>query len=456
MEHKEKYKFVIIGAGPAGIHAAKLLASNGYRPLIISENVGGNYCYSGSVISNTLLYLSATYESFLRDSNKLLKKSVVSDLEDIDAGKIKKYIESVINKFTKYITDEMSNGIDYINGRAIFKNRNTLEVTDKKSKLLIEFEKVIIASGSVSKNFDLPNNVKLLKSDNILSLETFPKSVTIVGGGFVGCEFAVFFKRMGVNTTIVEKTDRLLSNFEEQIVKKLEDKFKKDGISIFKNIKIAHIDKVGNKGIVFCENGEKIESEQIFIAIGRKPNIEILGINRANIKVKEDIPILSNNFQTTNDNIYIVGDAAGVTMSVPFSIYSSEKAIKHILFKEDNKDEYLVPKVLCLSPDIASIGLDEKEAIKKGLDIDVVKYSYSYLKRHVIEMAQKGLIKIIFDRNTKEILGTHIFGRGGADIISNFSIIMQLRISIDKLSNCFFNHPTYAEIIKELGQMIVS
>jgi dihydrolipoamide dehydrogenase len=456
MEHKKKYKFVIIGAGPAGIHAAKLLVNNGHRPLIISENIGGNYCYSGSVISNTLLYLSATYEAFLRDCNKLLKKSLMPDLEGIDAGKIKKYIESVINKFTKYITDEMSNGIDYINGKANFRDANTIEVLDKKSKLLIGFEKVIIASGSASKNFDLPNNVKLLKSDNILSLETFPKSVTVIGGGFVGCEFAVFFKRMGVNTTIVEKTDHLLAHFEEQIVKKLEDKFKKDGISIFKNIQIAHIDKVGNKGIIFCENGEKIESEQIFIAIGRKPNIEFLEIDRANIKVKEDIPILSNNFQTTNDNVYIIGDATGRTMSVPFCIYSAEKAIKHILFKEENKDKYLVPKVLCLNPDIASIGLDEKEAIQEGFNIDVVKYSYSYLKRHVIEMAQKGLIKIIFDKNTKEILGTHIFGRGGADIISNFSIIMQLGISIDRLSNCFFNHPTYAEIIKELGQMVVN
>ena len=456
MEHSKQYKFVIIGAGPAGAHAAKLFVLNGYRPLVISENIGGNYCYAGSVISNTLLYLSAVYESFSRDCNKLFKKTALSDLESVDTVKIKKYIESVINKFSKYISDELFNNVDYVNGKAHFKDSNTIEVTTKDQKMIINFDKVIIATGSIARNFDLPNNVKLLKADNILTLESFPKSVTVVGGGFVGCEFAVFFRRMGVNTTIIEKTDRLLSHFEEQTVKKLEEHFKKDGINILKNVNIAHIDKVGNKGIIFCEKGQKIESEQIFIAIGRKPNLDFLSYNKAGIKLKAEIPLVNHNFQTTNENIYVIGDATGIDMSVPFSIYSAEKTVNHILFGQENLGEYLVPKVLCLNPDIASIGLDEKEAYKLGFNVDVVKYSYSYLKRHVIEMAQKGLIKIIFDKNTKKILGAHIFGRGGADIISNFSIIMQLDIRIDKLSNCFFNHPTYAEIIKELGQMVAS
>jgi dihydrolipoamide dehydrogenase len=456
MGHSNYYKYVIIGAGPAGVHAAKLLVASGQRPLVVSDNIGGNYCYAGSVISNTLLYLSATYESFLRDCNKLLKKPILSDLKCIDTLKIKKYIENIINKFSKYIADELLSSVDYLRGNARFVGSHKLEITTNDKNEVVEFDKAIIATGSLGKGFDLPNNLRLLKSDNILSLEVLPKSITIIGGGFVGCEYAVFFRRMGVDTTIIEKTDRLLSHFEEQIVKKLEEQFKKDGITILKNLNITHIDKVGNKGIVFCESGEKIESEQIFIAIGRRPNIDSLNLNNTGVEFDGDKLKLNHNFQTTNPNIYVVGDATGINMSVPFSIFSAEKAVKHIIFNQENADEYLVPKVLCLNPDIASIGLDEKGASTLGLDIDVVKYSYSYLKRHIIELAQKGLIKIVFDRNSKKILGVHIFGRGGADIISNFSIIMQLGIKIDKLSNCFFNHPTYAEIIKELGQLVVN
>jgi len=183
MERKKDYSVIIIGAGPAGVHAAKLLARKGYRPLIISENIGGSYCYSGCLISNTLLYCSATYESFLNDCNKLLKKSIIQDVEGIDVGKLRKYIDGVINKFTKYMSDEIiSNNIDYMNGKARFIDAKTIEVINKNQTMTIEFDKIIIASGSIGKNFNLPNNVRLLKPDNISSLETFPKSVTVIGG----------------------------------------------------------------------------------------------------------------------------------------------------------------------------------------------------------------------------------------------------------------------------------
>jgi len=226
---------------------------------------------------------------------------------------MKKYIDNVINKFTKYMSDEIaSNNIDFINGKAHFINAKTIEVINKNQTMVVGFDKLIVASGSVGRSFNLPNNVRLLRPDNIFSLETFPKSVTIIGGGFVGCEFAVFFKRIGVDTTIVEKTDRLLSDFEEQIVKKLEDKFRKDGISIIKNVNITHIDKIGNKAIIFCENGQKIESEQVFIAIGRRPNIDFLDLDKADIEFNNNVPQLNKSFQTTNNNVYIIGDASGV------------------------------------------------------------------------------------------------------------------------------------------------
>jgi dihydrolipoamide dehydrogenase len=450
------YDVVIIGAGPAGIMAAKLLHSNGIKPLIISENIGGNYCFSGSVVSNTLLHISSVYEAFIKDFSRFVNNFNINNLSAIDYEKIKKYVETTSQRISKYIGDELEDKADFLSGRATFIDSHALQIAFPKGKeQMVNFKKAIIATGSKPKIFETPNNVKLLRPENILSMGGLPKSIAIIGGGFVGCEYAVFFNRLNVQVSIIERRGRILTHFEEQAVKKVEEQFKKEGISIYKNRKIMHIDKIGNKSIIFCDGGEQFESEEVLISIGRVPSLSSLKVDNSLISMRNDLPILNENFTSTNRDIYIVGDASGIGMNVAFAIFSAERAVNNILNKEECPGRFVFPRMLCLNPDIASVGYDEFEAISEGYNIGVVKYAYSYLKKHIIESAQNGFIKLVYDRYSGCILGAHIFGRGGSDIISEFTLIMQANITIDKLPNVFFNHPTYAEIIKEFGQMIV-
>ncbi|MDY6821270.1 MAG: NAD(P)/FAD-dependent oxidoreductase [Deferribacterota bacterium] len=447
---------VVIGAGPSGLYASKLLSDNKIKPLVISENIGGNYCRNGALLSNTLLYLSSIHESFLRDCSRLFEKPLIEKLPNINMEKLRKYFDNVSNRYIKSNTNQLEKISDYINGYAKFTSKNTLEVDLDGKKTEVKFRDAIIATGSKSIVFDSKPILKLMTTDNFFTLEKIPESVIIIGGGFVGCEFASFFKRMGSDVLIIEKESRLLNDFEEQIVKKFQDNLIKNNIKLKLNAKVDHIDRVGNKGIILFDNGDNAEAEEIFIAIGRKPNLSNIGLENLDIDFKDDIPTLDDNFLVNNDNIYIIGDATGINMSVPFTTYSAEKAVFSMLGKKLKINSYLYPRLINLSPDIASIGIDEREAIRLNIDYIVAKYTYSYLKRHVIESASTGLIKLIYSKSSKKLLGAHIFGRGCKEIISSLSIVMQFGIKIDKLSHCFFNHPSYAEILRNLGQLIAS
>lgn len=446
---------VIIGAGPAGTSTALKLSGKGYNVYIVDEKTGGNYSYSGSVVSNAFLYYSYLFNSFKEKIFPILNLKEEKSF-DVDFKKVKKNVESIRNKLVKSYREELEEAdVKILEGRARFKNKNTIEIIGKDKTDEIKFQKAVIATGSVEKTLKNINCSKLYYPSNIFSLEEIPKSVAVLGGGFVGLEHATFFKRLGCEVQIIEKEGRLLRSFDEQVTKRLEDSLKKDGIRIHFNKNVQNIEKIGNKTILFLENDEKIESEIVFCAIGRKPNIDFLCPENAGIKIEDGMIVLDDELKTTNCNIYVVGDATGKAMLVNWAYLSSELVFSAILNRPVQKNKVL-PKVAYLDPEIASVGYTEEEAINVGFEPVSIKYTYNNLEKSLIIGFNKGFVKIIYDKNLKRVLGAHIIGKGASDLVSMFTLIIEAEIKIDNISGFIFNHPTFAEVLAEIGNKVKS
>lgn len=445
----------VIGAGPAGVSTACNLSRKGFKVFLVDSSVGGNYCLSGSIISNAFLYQSYLYSMFREKILSFLTFKDEKEPYQFDFKKVKKNVEGLRNKFIKTFKDELeSSNVNFIDGFATFGSRKTLEIYDKnKVSKSVKFHKAVIATGSSEKRLENIASKKLYSPSNVFTLEDVPKSVTVIGGGFVGCEYATFFKRLGSKVKIVEKQKRILSIFDEQVTKKLEDYLKKDGIELFCDHTVTQIERIGNKSIVFLDNDYKIESEEVFVCIGRTPNLSNICLENAEVEVLDGRIALDEELRTSNKNVYVAGDATGTDMFVNWA-YNSGDIVASSISNTDFKRSKVLPKVAYLDPEVASVGYTEEDAEKVGFNVASIKYSYENLEKSIIVGFKKGYVKVVYDKDIKRVLGAHIIGKGAADLISIFSMIIQSEIKIDAISSYIFNHPTYSEVLTEIGNKV--
>ncbi|ADD68210.1 pyridine nucleotide-disulfide oxidoreductase dimerization region [Denitrovibrio acetiphilus DSM 12809] len=455
MSENISYEVVVIGAGPAGIEAAKKLADNGKKVLLIDKHIGGNYCTGGSVVSNTLLHVSHLYERFVNKTSNFVD-SECGHQHNFDFKKARKHVEGVASKVVKGFLDNLSSsGVEILTGFAVFKDKNTLTVMKEDGEEYISFEKAIIATGSNNMSANVPSTKKLLDTTNIFDLESTPKSVVVVGGGFIGTEYATFFKRIGCKVTLVEKSDSLLGSIDSQIVKEFEDQFRKSGVEIVKGVSVDRIEKVGNKTIIFLNNESKLEGEEVFVSIGRAPNIEKLKPENAGIKFDEKgYPKLTKKLKTSNSDIYMVGDSTGVNMFVNWAYMSADIAANDIMDRKRNISADLCPRILKLDPEIASVGMSEDEAKESGIEFKVIRHSFKNFEKSVIHGTIKGLVKILYSPDNKKILGCHAVGNGATDIVSTFAMMVQSKMPLTRLEDFVFNHPTYSSVLGDIAGKI--
>ncbi|WP_022849982.1 dihydrolipoyl dehydrogenase family protein [Limisalsivibrio acetivorans] len=452
---EQRTRVTVIGAGPAGVHCAGSLASKGFDVTIIDREIGGNYCRAGSVISNALLYLTRLYSRF-SDKGKNFTKHEGDAEFSFDLKKASKYIEQVVTKLRKTFAEDLEEkSIKFLYGSARFSGKNSITVTTVEGEIEHEFDYCVIATGSCERDPGFTSSKKFMTIQSFLENGVIPSSVTVVGGGFVGCEFATIFRRIGCEVNIIECRENILNEMDTQIAKKFEEKLKKCRINVVKQTRIVNVEKVGNKSIIFLENGQKLESEEIFTAVGRKPCLDGLNINTAGIKLLEDGSVkLTKKLKTTAKNIYVVGDAAADEMLVNWAYRSADIVSEEIAGTGARVSVSDMPKVLYLDPEISRIGITEEQAKEKGIDYSVIKYNYSDLEKSLIQGAQKGYMKVVYDKKTRKIHGCHVIGEGASHIATMFSIIMQSGITIDKISTYVFNHPTYAEVLSDIASKV--
>ncbi len=448
MNYLKEYDIIVIGSGSGG-EIVELALNNGYSVAWIDRGPLGGTCLNTGCIPSKMLIYPADRIIDIKDSNKL---GIKANIEEIDFKKIMEHMKKPIIHSQKYMREGLKSNIknfDYYEGSGYFLNNYTIEINGIK----IKGRKIFIGTGARP---NIPNikgidKIDFLTNENVLNINNCPKSIIIVGGGYIGVEFAHFFSAMGSEVTILQRGDRLIKNSENEISDLLKIQMEKR-MKILTNVEIDEIfiknDQVNviyNQGI---ENNKIVKAEKIFVATGRKSNSDLLKIENTDIKLDENDFILVDEYlETSVKNIWAFGDAIGKFMFKHVANEEAETCFHNSI--NDHKismDYSAVPYAIFTHPQIASVGLTEKEA-KKKYEILIGKAKYSDVVKGEAMMEINGFAKAIVDKNTRKILGFHIIGPYAPILIQEVINAIALGGEIGYLGRGMHIHPALSELI---------
>ena len=448
-----KVKYLVVGAGPAGIAASTTLAKESNDILVVSKQLGGAYCNDGVVVSNSLLYFSQMYTRYLQVHNNFIDNGKIPPSK-LDFKRLKKYIDNNVNKAKRLILDKFEKyEITYISGTIKFIEPHKAELTREDGEIdIVVFEKALIAVGSDQQK--LLSNLKLADINSVSKLETIPTSISIIGGGLIGVELACVFNRLGTKVNIVEKGETILSFIDSKAAKRYEDILKKKGINIIHGREVISIDKVGQKYLILF-NDMQIESEQVFLSIGRKPFISPLNLEAAGVNINEDGNVIfDTNFTTDNKDIYVAGDVTAIGMRLGWAVNSGETAAQNMLGKDILSDEFAFTTYLSTDPELGFIGLSEEQARKTGYDYDVIKVNHTSFYNHLLVEESPTTIKIVYNKADNSFLGVYVLGSGVREILSVFNMFFQNKIKVDNIATFTGIRPVYNDIFCEIASKV--
>jgi mercury(II) reductase len=450
----KSYDLAVIGAGSAGFAAAITAAEQGAQVALVGHGTIGGTCVNiGCVPSKTLI----------RAAETLHQASVAERFAGISARARADDWGALVHQKDKLVASLRQskyadllpayNGITYIEGRARLAEGGVALNGD-----LVRAGRVIIATGARPAVPPIPGieDVEYLTSTSALALEALPKSLLVVGGGFIGAELAQMFARMGVKVTIVCRS-QLLPAAEPEIAKALSKYFRDGGIRL--NCGVAYkLIKSTNDGVSLVVNEgaaeEVLTAERILIATGRAPNVEELGLNEAKVGQASNGAIqVDDRMRTTRPGVYAAGDVTGQDQFVYMAAYGAKLAAKNALNGDSLRyDHTAMPAVVFTDPQVASVGLTEAIARAVGRDVRISVLPLTYLPRALAARDTRGLIKLVADGKTRRLLGAHILAPEGGDSIQTAALAIRQGLTIDDLAETIFPYLTTVEGLKLAAQ----
>ncbi len=443
------FDVAIIGGGSGGYAAARTAAGNGLRTVVIEggDEVGGLCILRGCMPTKALLYAAEVRHLAQHSAVWGMKPGDVTfDWDAVMAWKNK-----LIKEFADYRAEQLGSGkFKFIRARAKFTDPNTLALDNGQA---ITSKHFIISTGSVVATPPLPqlSKVGYITSDDALALKKLPKSLIILGGGAVAVEFAQLFARFDVEVTLIQRSGQLLTELDGDAAKVIEEVFQREGIKVFTETQLLDARRdAKSKTIVFQHKGKKteIQAEEILFALGRSPNTESLDLEKAGVGSEKGRIIATNRMQTSAVHIYAAGDCTGPYEIVHIAIQQGEIAA-HNIAKPDRPraiDYRLLISIVFTEPQLATVGLTEKEAQAQEIPFLAASYPFNDHGKSLIMEAKDGFVKLLADPKSGEILGGACVGPSGGELIHVIVAAMAKRMTVHELTAMPHYHPTLAEI----------
>jgi dihydrolipoamide dehydrogenase len=449
----KKFNIIIIGGGPGGYVAGIRGSQLGGKVCIIEKDEIGGTCLNRGCIPTKVLVASAEYLRKARHSGNFgieINGTIEPSLSSIMNRK-KRVIETNI-KGIKALFKKNNITLIYGEGKLVSNKRVYIKKRDG-SEEEIEGDNIIIATGSKPLNIPLfPFDSKtILSSDDILNIETIPESLLIIGAGVIGCEYGFIFNELGTKVTMVEMMPHALPLEDEEISESMEREIKKNRIKLYKNNKVESISRMESGGVCsVLSNGEKIEAEKILVSIGRTFNVE--GLNLKDIEVEQGPKgeiIVNNKMQTSIPNIYAIGDVTGKVMLAHVASTQGIISVENALGGNVEMDYTVIPATIFTNPEIGRVGLTEKDAKDKGIEVKIGRFPFRGLGKSQITGDFSGLVKIICRADSSVVLGMHIIGANATELIHEGALALKMKATYHDISSLIHSHPTFSEAIME-------
>ena len=452
----QEFDVLVIGGGPGGYVAAIRAAKNGAKTAVVERKECGGTCLNiGCVPTKTLIAGVDVYHKARHAMEFGVKISgeVSPDWEAMLARK-----DSVIKTLRGGIGSLLkAAGVTVFKGHGAFTGRKTVKVVDGEGGEVEEItaNKIIIASGSETlvPGF-IPKGKRVITSTELLSIPEIPKSLLILGGGVIGCEFACLFAELGTKVTIVEMLDRIMPNIDRETSRVVAAQMQKMGIEIMNGKPLGDL-KADDKGVSGKVGDLTVSADYLLVSIGRKPALEGMNLAASGVKTNERgwIPVDSS-CRTNVPGIFAIGDATGSWQLAHAASAMGVVAADVACGKKNAFDGSLVPGCIFTSPEIGSVGKSQEQCDKEGIETRVGKFPFAALGKAMAINETVGFCKIIADAKTDQILGVHIVGPHATDLIAEACPALHLEITAKELGKAIHAHPTLGEAMMEAAHAV--
>ena len=460
MPETSNLNIAVIGGGPGGYAAAFLAADLGMKVTLIDReaNPGGVCLYRGCIPSKALLHIA----KLIDESRHAKNWGIEFGEPKIDLARLRAFKEGVVNKLTGGLGQiSKARKVQYVRGDASFENSTTGRVAKADgSNETLSFDRIIIATGSrpsviPSLKLDTP---RMLDSTSALDLSDIPATLLVIGGGYIGLELGTVYAALGSKVSVVEMTAGLLPGADRDLVLPLHKRLEKSFAAILLNTTVTAVKEEAN-GIRVSFDGKDVkEREKVFdkvlVSVGRKPNSEIAGLDRTQVRVGERGFIQVNKqLQTDDPAIYAIGDVVGEPMLAHKASHEGRTAVEHIAGHKVAFEPNAIPAVVFTDPEIAWTGLTESQAEKEGREVKVAKFPWAASGRALTVDRPEGMTKLIIDPATERVLGVGIVGVGAGELIAEGTLAIEMAALVKDIALTIHPHPTLSETIMQSAEV---
>jgi dihydrolipoamide dehydrogenase len=451
---KDEVDLIVLGGG-TGIFAASRAAKLGLKVILVENRKIGGVCLNwGGLATKTL---TSTVELF-KNVKKAMEKGIEGSLS-LDWKGMKENKDVICSKFSKFPEIFLKkDGVRIIIGHGEIVSPTRVKIISESEEENIDTKNILIASGSTPMTIHgVELKDPILDSDKMLELEAIPKNLVVIGGGIVGLEFATICSNLNSNVTIVEMLPSLLPDEEPDVNRFLLRNLKKNGIEVLVNSKVTEVNILDKSVEVKIKTpSEEISknADKVMMAIGRRPNINRERLEKLGVKTNSRGILVNEKMQTSVKNIWAMGDAVFPHLIANVAIKEGKVAASNIAGKDSTMDYDHIPRCCFTIPEVAAIGLTEKQAKEQGLDIETTKINFSAQNfRAVASNKTEGFIKIITLANGP-IIGATIVGASASDLISEFTLAIKNKMTAKEMSEIIFVHPSFSEVIQNALEKI--
>ena len=442
---------VVIGSGPGGYAAAFRAADLGRDVLMVDkdDSLGGVCLNRGCIPSKALLHISKV----ISEASNLSNIGVSYSKPTIDIDSIRSHKENIVSKLSGGISQlARARKVNTLCGEASFVSNNKLSVKTPSGDVTISFEKCIIAAGSSSSMIpSIPkDHPSILTSRTALELKDIPKSLLVIGGGVIGLELGQVYASLGSKVSVVEFLPGLIPGADDDIVKPLQRRLSKQFDSIMLSSKVVGVSQNKDGGLsVLVENKDEKKSldfDKVLVSVGRKPNSSHLNLGSTDVRLDKNNFIIVDEYQKTSvDNIFAIGDIVGNPMLAHKATHEGKVAAEVASGHPAAMDARAIPSVVYTDPEVAWVGLTESEAKSSGIPYEKGEFPWAASGKALILNASQGKTKILFDPDTKRVLGAAMVGPSAGDLISEACLAIEMGSDADDIGLTIHPHPTLGE-----------
>jgi dihydrolipoamide dehydrogenase len=447
-----KTKIIVMGGGPGGYVAAIRAAQLGGDVTLVEQaRLGGTCLNVGCIPTKALLHTAEVYQTAKTGA----ECGVIAGVK-LDFARTQQHKEAIIKKLVGGVKGLLAaNRVTVVSGTASFRDARHLQVVNEKGETsVLAADKIIIATGSIPMMPPIPgiDSSQCINSTDALNLATIPKSLLIVGGGVIGVEIATIYNTLGSKVTIVEMQLAVLPMIDPELTKLLATTLQGQGVAIYTSSQVKAITESGELAQVRVklQDGQDLDLavEKVLVCVGRKVNTKGLNLNAAGIKEDRGKIIVDDRMRTNVEGVYAIGDCTGGSMLAHVASAQGEIAAENALGHNNTFDIKTCPSCIYTNPEIAAVGLTEKQAEQQGLEYTVGRFPLTANGKSLI-MGSQGLIKLVAGKKYGEILGVQIIGPRATDLIAECALAIGMEATWDEIAATIHAHPTVSEAIRE-------